>query len=230
MTDDSERLYAALRELEAGIGGKRLLSECHGRQCWPKQGVYFFFEPGELRSGGREPRIVRIGTHAVSRGSKTTLWNRLRTHKGTGKGLGNHRGSIFRLHLGAALANRNASLTIHSWGAGSSASASIRKQEEAIEREVSLHIGKMQILWIAVEDKAGAASDRAYLERNLIGLLGARAASIDCPSTDWLGRFSPNERIQESGLWNLNYLDYAYSPDSLDLLEKYVAVAFSTKS
>ena len=76
----------------------------------PRRGVYFFFEPGELREDGRTPRVVRVGTHAVSAGSRTTLWTRLRDHRGhvIGRhvGGGNHRASIFRRHVGSALLGR----------------------------------------------------------------------------------------------------------------------------
>jgi hypothetical protein len=68
------------------------------------RGVYFFFEGGELRSqSGSGGLVVRIGTHAVSVGSKSTLWGRLAQHRGSLSGNGNHRGSIFRLWVGSAL-------------------------------------------------------------------------------------------------------------------------------
>ncbi len=86
---DVDRLYRSLHRLRSALGGERLMSQATGRQGWPKRGVYFFFEPGEVRTGSTEPRVVRIGTHAVSHGSKTTLWNRLRTHRGTSEGRGN---------------------------------------------------------------------------------------------------------------------------------------------
>jgi hypothetical protein len=61
----------------------------------PVQGVYFFFDPGEpSRFTERLPRLVRIGTHGVSSGSKATLRDRLRTHFGTAEGYGNHRASL----------------------------------------------------------------------------------------------------------------------------------------
>ena len=69
-------------------------------------------EPGEERTtSGSGLRIVRIGTHALKWNGKTTLWNRLRQHKGTVRGLnpgtGNHRGSVFREHVGTALIKRD---------------------------------------------------------------------------------------------------------------------------
>ena len=69
---------------------------------WPKRGVYFFFKPGETRRDGT-PRVVRVGTHALKTGSGTSLWDRLSKHRGNlagrSPGAGNHRGSIFRLHV-----------------------------------------------------------------------------------------------------------------------------------
>ncbi|MEX2551954.1 MAG: hypothetical protein WD627_03005, partial [Actinomycetota bacterium] len=100
---DLERFYHLLFELERRVGGKRTLGECHGRMRWPARGVYFFFEPEERRSSYGTMRVVRVGTHALTPGSSSTLWGRLRQHRGRGSGSGNHRGSIFRLHLGAAL-------------------------------------------------------------------------------------------------------------------------------
>jgi hypothetical protein len=227
---DLDRLYRALACLESGLGGRRLISECNGKQKWPRSGVYFFFEPGEYRLPTDVPRVVRVGTHGVSRGSKATLWNRLRTHRGANDGTGNHRGSIFRLHVGAALAMRNPALARLTWGIGQGANVKVRVEEEALERAVSQHIGSMSVLWLAIEDDAGPTSDRAYIERNLIGLLVGRTGPVDHPSCDWLGHSSPNIRIRTSGLWNLDFLDYSYSSESLEVLDEYVLITLGKKS
>lgn len=227
---DVERLYHALRRLETGVGGKRLMSECTGPQGWPNSGVYFFFEPGELRTNRTEPRVVRVGTHGVSRGSKATLWNRLRTHRGTGNGSGNHRSSIFRLQVGAAIAAKNANSAVPSWGVGQTADATVRKNEERLEQAVSSHIGTMSILWLAVEDEAGPASDRAYLERNLIGLFVGSSGPIDLPSRNWLGAISPDRRIRKSGVWNLAFREYSYCATFLDVLDEYVLITLGKES
>ncbi len=101
-----DRFYETLAEVEAVHDGTRRLVGCSGRMDWPQRGVYFFFEDGELREDGFTPRVVRVGTHAL-RPSKSTLWGRLSQHKGSEGGSmpggGNHRGSIFRLHVGTAL-------------------------------------------------------------------------------------------------------------------------------
>jgi hypothetical protein len=217
-------LYSCLRSLETGLGGKRCMANCTGRLNWPNRGVYFFFEPEEVRCETNFPRVVRVGTHAVSSGSKTTLWNRLHTHRGNADGLGNHRGSIFRLHVGAALVARDSRLWVPSWGIGQSATRETRESEAILERAVSNHIGAMTVLWLDVGDESGPASDRAYLERNLLGLLNGPSGPADPPSPSWLGRFSPNSRIQDSGLWNLDFLDYHYKPEVLAILAEYVAI------
>jgi len=77
-----DHFYELLSELEDRLGGRRTLGECHGNMSWTKRGVYFFFEPGELREDWRTPRVVRVGTHALKRGSRSTLWGRLRQHRG----------------------------------------------------------------------------------------------------------------------------------------------------
>src|SRR5262245_17760472 len=99
------RFYSILDKLERNIGGACKLADCSGRMPWPRRGIYFFRESGESRSDtGKGPRIVRVGTHGLKAGSGTKLWTRLSQHKGQpSTGGGNHRGSIFRLIVGAAL-------------------------------------------------------------------------------------------------------------------------------
>src|SRR5690242_15727990 len=97
------------------------LGHCHGRLAWPNRGVYFFFESGEERThSGSGPRIVRVGTHALTPASRTTLWRRLSQHRGASNTEGgNHRGSIFRLLVGAAIKQRRQTSEPSSWGVGS---------------------------------------------------------------------------------------------------------------
>jgi hypothetical protein len=221
---DLERFYALLKRLERSLGGKRILSECTGKMDWPERGVYFFFEDGEFRSEpSNEPRVVRVGTHMVSRGSKATFWRRLHTHRGTEDGRGNHRGSIFRLHIGMALMNRSGGNTrVPTWGQGQNALPGTRAKEKKLEQEVSEYLGRMPFLWLNVPDSAGPDSDRAYIERNSIGLLSNGCNPLDAPSGDWLGRFSPNEAVRASGLWNVDHVQHKYDRRFLKVLETYV--------
>ena len=191
---DIQRFYSVLEELEAVVGGKRTLGKADGRMNWPLRGVYFFFEPGEERTtSGTGPRVVRVGTHALKIGARTTLWKRLRQHRGTVEGAcpggGNHRGSVFRLHVGTALVCRNQSPaeTAGSWGVGPSASPTVRHQECPLERAVSDHIRTMPFLWVGVNDAPGPHSQRGYIERNAIALLSncSKGKPIDPPSEAW---------------------------------------------
>src|SRR6202042_827290 len=63
------RFYQAVDQLAETLGGPRRLRDCHGADGWPRQGVYFFFEPGEVRADGRD-RWVRVGTHALTAASQ----------------------------------------------------------------------------------------------------------------------------------------------------------------
>lgn len=93
--------YELLDHLAALTGGPSSLSECSSQMPWLKRGVYFFYEEGELRcESGSGLRILRVGTHAVSKDSRTTLRKRLSQHRGTTAGSGNHRGSILLSNYG----------------------------------------------------------------------------------------------------------------------------------
>lgn len=223
---DLRRFYEILATLEQKLGGKRLLAACDGRMNWPQRGVYFFFEPGEMRfHSGEGPRVVRVGTHALTRDSHTTLWNRLSQHRGSMKsGGGNHRSSIFRLHVGTALVKRDAWLQAitGTWGKGSNANSDVRQAEQPLEQAVSQHIRQMPFLWLAVEDAPGPDSLRGIIERNAIALLSnynAHDDPLDPPSPSWLGLQADREMIRLSGLWNVNHVTETYDPAFLHWLE-----------
>jgi hypothetical protein len=219
-----EEFYELLKNLEQFLGGKRLFKNCDGKLNWPERGVYFFFEPGEFRTHHpNESRVVRVGTHMVSKDSKATFWNRLKTHRGTENSGGNHRASVFRLHVGDAIIKKSAGrISISSWGKGQSASKEIQAAELELEKKVSEYIGNMSLLWINVPDASGPASDRAFIEKNTIALLSRVNGCVDKPNVDWLGNFSSNEAIRKSGLWNVNYVGHSYDERFLDIFAKYV--------
>ena len=223
--EDLDHFYGIMVTLREKCQGFRCLKDCTRKSGWPARGVYFFFEDHEFRGDGSTLRVVRVGTHAVSANSRTTLWNRLHTHRGTSSGGGNHRGSIFRKRVGEALLRVGSypSAIVASWGIDHSAPKSTRLAEIPLERDVGKVIGAMPLLWIEVDDVPGAASKRAYLERNSIGLLSNFGKEpIDKPSEGWLGLHSPEETIRKSGLWNTNHVGDQYAPPFLDVLEKHV--------
>ena len=178
-----KQFHCLLGTLEERLAGARQLSDCTGRMPWPKRGVYFFREPGEVRTDtGTGPRIVRIGTHALKVGSRTTLWNRLSQHRGPMRsGGGNHRGSIFRLIVGTALIERDG-LDCPTWDNRGMVSREARERERHLETAVSKVIGEMPFLWLAVEDAPGPASLRGFIERNAIALLSNRGKQPIDPS------------------------------------------------
>ena len=225
---DLDRLYQLFGDLEAAVGGMRKLENCTGYMDWPDRGVYFFFSPVETRTSTNQLRLTRIGTHAVSEGSQTSLWNRLRTHRGANRGTyeggGNHRGSVFRKRVGEALITRDDLQEAYpDWGQGNSADRELRMAELEMELRVSDYIRTLPFLWVGVNDEPGPESDRSYLERNAIALVSNLGGEvIDPRPTDWLGRHSPVKEIRESGLWNIDHVDEPYDPDFLDSLSGYI--------
>lgn len=226
--EDLDRFYSTLDAVASRLGGPRVLGDCSARSGWPERGVYFFFEPGENRAPpfSSSLRVVRIGTHAVSRGSTTSLWDRLKQHRGNGApgdppGGGNHRGSIFRRHVGAALirSGRFGGVPPRTWGIGSSPGPGVAPMEEPLERAVSGYLARLPFLWVGAEDEPGPESIRSYIERNSIALL-TRATKLDPPSAGWLGRYALDEKIRASGLWNVRHVEDAYDRDFLDIFHR----------
>ncbi len=216
-----QRFYNCLEKLEKNIGGFRTLSTCSGRMAWPERGVYFFMEPGEIRSdSGQGLRIVRVGTHALKPGAESTLWRRLAQHRGTTAGRGNHRTSIFRWIVGNALLSQQA-LVCPSWDdARVQPGEPDEASESDVEQTVSSVIGRMPFLWLAVPDEPGPDSLRGYIERNAIALLSHRREdSLDPPSPNWLGHHCNREKVRTSGLWNSKHTDEIYDPTFLDTME-----------
>lgn len=222
-----DRFYGLMTRLRAQPGQGRPLRELPAASLLPARGVYFFFETGEMRTDALTPRVVRVGTHAVSLHSRSTLRGRLRQHLGTRSGDGNHRGSIFRRHVGMALLAK-AGATVATWAVGTSPPASLKTDPSAlqVEREwevrVSQYVGAMPVCWLSVPGEPRADCDRARLERNSIALLSNRLSPVDVPSDGWLGRFSNEARIRNSGLWNLKHVNETVDPSFLDTLESYL--------
>jgi len=228
---DIKKFYFLLDQLDDIVGGIRTLKESNGIMDWPDRGVYFFFEHGEERSdSGDGKRVVRVGTHALKSGSSTTIWTRLRQHRGTlggsQPGGGNQRGSIFRHHVGTSLIKRDdvPDNIAGQWEVGNNAPRSIREAEYPLEKAVSNHIGKMPFLWLEINDSSGPDSMRGYIERNSIGLLSntSNDKPIDPASINWLGLYSKSEDIKTSGLWNVNHVNENYERNFLDILEKLI--------
>jgi hypothetical protein len=165
---------------------------------------------------------VRVGTHALRPTDQTTLWGRLRQHRGRiagrNPGGGNHRASIFRGHVGTALIQRDhlPGGLLDSW-ASRHPSPGWAEAEDQLERAVSQHIRAMPFLWLAVPTRPDASSDRSLIERNSIALLSCATGSPDTPSPGWLGHHATSNNVRRSGLWNSNFVVEPYQPGFLEL-------------
>ncbi len=222
--EDLDKFYSLMRKLSDGLKGGMKLKDASGNKGWPEKGVYYFFENEEFRKTEPfESRVVRVGTHAVTEGSSSSLWNRLRTHRGANDLGGNHRGSIFRLHVGKSLIKKE-NLDYPSWGVGQTATKEIKEKEKPLEAKVSEVIGNMKILWLQISDRASVDSDRSFIERNSIALLSCSVRKIDTASKFWLGGYNPHKSISESSMWNVNYVEDDYDPRFLEIFEKFVNI------
>jgi hypothetical protein len=217
----ASRFYGLLGQLSEIVGGPRCLRDCDGADRWPRQGVYFFFEPGEARADGSD-RVVRVGTHALTTTSQATLWGRLRQHRGgvsgSRPGGGNHRASVFRRHVGAALIRRAGppGELLDSWLDRHGPRPGSQEAEDRVELDVSRHIGGMPFLWLSVPDRA----QRGFVERNSIALTSCLADGLDQPSAGWLGRDANRPEIRQSGLWNVEHIRHRTEPGFADLFSQ----------
>jgi hypothetical protein len=232
---DLERFYALLDRLKQSLGGTRTLATIGSIRDWPNRGVYFFFEPFEMRKeSGDGPRVVRVGTHALTASSRSTLRQRLIQHRGQASGLGNHRGSIFRLLIGEALLARGDSPRCNSWGIKgdiSQASTALKVSRDAlaadeapVERAVTKYLASMPFLWLNVDDEPGLKSQRGVIERNAIALLSNyERPIIDPPSPGWLGNSSSRSLVRDSNLWNQRHVKETHDPAFLASFEMAIA-------
>lgn len=221
--DQITRLYKQL----GSLGEPRKLADVDGRSL-PRRGVYFFYEDGERRSDtGVGRRVVRVGTHALGKGSRSTIGGRLAQHRGSARG-GNHRSSIFRLLVGQAILSTE-SVGCASWGLKSErrmaamelgrTSGDLKGEEERTEARVNALLAEMRVHVLEIDDEPGPDSLRGYVERNAIALLSNCAREpLDRCSTGWLGLKSNRPLVVSSGLWNQRHTTEYPDADFIDRL------------
>jgi hypothetical protein len=165
----------------------------------PLNGIYLLFENGETAHGAN--RIVRVGTHT----GNDQLRSRLKQHFL----VENKDRSIFRKNIGRALLNQDRDAFLSDWELDLTARKAKDQhsgrvdmaRQQAIERRVSAYI-QASFSFVAVP--ADEKEQRLRLESRLISTISL--CETCRPSTTWLGRFSPKEKIQKSGLWLVNEL------------------------
>ena len=169
------------------------------KQEIPENGIYILFEKDEFAHSTN--RIVRIGTHT----GQNQLCSRLFQHFLKE----NKDRSIFRKNIGRALLNKDKDIFIQKWELDlttrntknlHSDSIDFEKQKE-IEKRVAKQIQdnfSFVVFQIDKKDK------RLEFEAKIISTV---SLCEDCkPSENWLGNFSPKEKIVKSGLWLVNEL------------------------
>ncbi len=98
-----------------------------------------------------------------------------------------------------------------------------KEHDFEIEKRISAVTREMHFLWLAVEDEPGPNSERGYIERNAIALLSNYGkADVDSPSVRWLGRHTKDDKICNSGLWNVNHVDEHYEENFFDRFQSLV--------
>jgi hypothetical protein len=173
----------------------------------PLNGIYVLFEYGEVAHGTN--RIVRVGTHTGT----GQLRSRLRQHFL----VENKDRSIFRKNIGRALLNRDHDPFLPIWELDRTSRLAREKHiidldhQRAIEENVSQYIQKhFSFVVFRVDEK----TKRLELESKMISTV---SLCDECrPSPQWLGLFSPKDKIRTNGLWLVNEL-YKKPISSTDL-------------
>ncbi|MER9456583.1 hypothetical protein [Mesorhizobium sp. M0478] len=230
--NDLQQFYGLMDRLIHIQGGVSRLAELGS--SIPRRGVYFFFDDREPRSdSGSGPRVVRVGTHALTAGSASSLRQRLAQHRGKHGGGGNHRGSIFRLLVGQALLSSGAVPESLSWGVkGDPAKAGLAvgiardeltASELPVEEAVSCYLLKLSFARLSVDDEPGPVSLRGTIERQSIALLtNFERPALDPATPSWLGSASNRPLVVGSGLWNQRHVTEKHDPAFLATLAQLI--------
>ena len=182
----------------------------------PLNGIYILFERDESAHGG--DRIVRIGSHT----GINQLRPRLKQHFVNE----NKDRSIFRKNIGRALLNKSKDSFLEQWELDLTSKKSkeknlhlvdLNKQKE-VEKKVTEYIqNNFSFAVLKIDDK----KKRLESESKLISTV---SLCKECgPSKNWLGLFSPKEKIVKSGLWLVNELyKEPFSDKEIDELKNYL--------
>ncbi|MDQ3699330.1 MAG: hypothetical protein M3442_00235 [Chloroflexota bacterium] len=174
-----KRFYTALYRLRQRLGGYQSLSGESLPAIPVRGGIYFLFEPGEVRShSGRSARVVRVGKAA-------NLRARLYAHHGAASLRGP---SVVGWHP-----------HFH-WYVQEALDSGRKHLKGAVGQSAGVTIKCMQFLWLPISD----TQERERLETNSIRLLSNYGRTpIDPASPKWLGHRSPRPQVQQSHVWNV---------------------------
>lgn len=187
------------KELHKILNGMKKYKFPFNEQEIPRNGIYILFEKNEFAHGTN--RIVRVGTHT----GQNQLPSRLQQHFLNE----NKDRSIFRKNIGRALLNKEKDPFLKHWELDLTtkeakekflASIDLDKQKQ-VEKQVSKYIQEnFGFVVFSVENE----EKRLEIESKIISTI---SLCEECkPSENWLGLFSPKDKIKESGLWLVNEL------------------------
>lgn len=165
----------------------------------PKNGIYILFEKGEFAHSTN--RIVRIGTHTGNNQLRSRLFQHFLNK--------NKDRSIFRKNIGRALLNKDKDPFLKQWEidlttknakelhSNSIDFIKLKKTEKRVTRYIQ---DNFSFVVFQIDDK----DKRLEIESKIISTV---SLCDECkPSENWLGNFSPKEKIRKSGLWLVNEL------------------------
>ena len=156
-------------------------------------GIYVVFEDGESYHG--MDRIVRVGTHE----SDGRLLARLKNHFISE----NKDGSIFRKNIGKAILKKVQNPYLEIWSKNSSNRRVMKNvigYDSVLQRNIESLVSEymcnnLTFVCFPIETKI----ERLRLEEGIIALLN-HSSDFSASST-WLGNYSPEAKIVNSGMW-----------------------------
>ena len=153
----------------------------------PSNGIYFFYETTEKCkiNGKIIDRIVRVGTHDADNRLRDRIYNHYNSNKNS---------SVFRKHVGSAIIKEDKrNVDVDKW-----MTQGTPTNKDVEKRITETFKNKFKFRCVPVNSE----QERHYLEGRLIATL----SFLKHHSDHWLGRFAKRKYIQESGLWNVDYV------------------------
>lgn len=198
----------------------------------PKNGIYFFYQQGELNAHDGKLGIVRVGTHKDnnfrSRISEHYLLDGMKRFESNSPAPKDR--SIFRKNIGRALLNKKNSEYLPIWEQDFTTKAVQQKYrhkrntafEYTVETEIADILRKtFSFRFIEIDDQELRMGKKG-LEGRLIGTLSH--CSLCKPSSQWLGHHSSKKQIRESGLWLIQHLnDDGITDKDKDLISRLIS-------
>ena len=185
----------------------------------PANGIYIMFEKGETYRG--LDRIVRVGTHT----GDNQLYSRLNQHFVKE----NKNRSIFRKNIGRAFLHKEQHPYAQKWEYDTTSREGKEKYsklldidfEKALEKRISNYIHQ-NLSFVVFEVKT--KEERLFWESRIIATLSKAAKDgFLKPSENWLGNFSPDLKVRQSGLWQSQHLNEApLTPQEFEELKQIV--------